>query len=58
MQTQTNRPAELAPATDLAAMERASDTCRRVQKLRTLAALRLENARIRLANLQRDGGAK
>ncbi len=40
-------------AVDVAALERASETCRLVQKLRTLAALRLENARIRQANLQR-----
>jgi len=53
MRTQTNPPAQLAPTVDLAAMARMSETCRRVQKLRTLAALRLENARIRQANLRR-----
>jgi hypothetical protein len=47
----TSNPA--APAVDLAELERVSATCRRVQKLRTLSALRLENARIRQANLQR-----
>ena len=53
MNKATTPPADLAPAVDLAAMARLSETCRRVRKLRNLAALRLEAARIRQENLRR-----
>lgn len=41
------------PPLDLAAMVRVSEACKRAEKMRTLAALRIANARIRQANLQR-----
>lgn len=40
-------------ALDLELLMRVSESCRRAQKLRTLARIRLANARIRAAYLQR-----
>lgn len=41
------------PPLDLAAMARVSEACRTAQKLRTLAALQIMNAKIRAENLRR-----